>query len=234
MNKPHDWITAMQKAAKDKAAITKKMNLIAGARLPLPGHNHHREQVLRTEFAAFLKPADLAEIIWIIDMARCQAAIEVLSAQLAGVRMRQLKDAHEKLTIYKVADPRGRRSEPDMAALMAQAQLDLYAEQHFAPLDNKSLLDKPGFAELLAAADRKEIEEVRILQQALHHETRERDRLFNQLKRRRSQDLRDALLINEEKRQAALFAIIMAQAAADGCDDLPATGASSLPARNAG
>lgn len=207
----------MQEAAKEKAAVTKKMNLLAGAKLSLPGQNRGREHLLRTEFTAFIKPADFAEMLWIIDMARCQAAIEVLGAQIAAVRMRQVKEAYRKLGANQLnVAMRLPGEEMDMAAFLAVAQLDVYAEQNFTAPWNKTFLADSAFADLLAATDRKEIEELRMLQQSLHSETRERDRLLNQLKRRRSQDLRDALLISEEKRQAALFAMIMAEAAAGG------------------
>lgn len=223
----------MDQAAKDKAAITRKMNQAAGGKPPLPGQNRDREQVLRAEYSAHLKPADFAEIIWVIDMARCQAAIEFLDAQIVGVRLRHIKEAYKKLRGSDFGNSMRRvGEEQDEAALLEGVRLDIYAEQNFAPRGDQRLLGDATFASLLGTTNRGEIEEVRLLQQGRHAEAKERDRLFNQLKRRRSQDLRDAILVEDDKRQAALFALIMAEAGAVPQDSETAEDA-ELPAQEA-
>jgi len=159
----------MKQAAKDKASITRKMNQAAGAKPPLPGQHPHREQVLRAEYTAFLKPADFAEMIWVLDMACCQAAIEFFDAQIVGVRMRHMKQAHKNLTNRDFYAPQllhGARKDPE--TLMVEVQLDIYAEQNFAPKWSETLLGNAAFGSLLGATNRQEIEEIRLLQAARH------------------------------------------------------------------
>lgn len=83
----------MKKDAIAKAAVTKKMNRLAGARLPLPGHNHHREAVLRAELTASFKPQDTGEMLWVHDIAYCTAVMEFIAAQIAALQRQHVARA---------------------------------------------------------------------------------------------------------------------------------------------
>jgi hypothetical protein len=201
----------VDQAAIEKAAMTKKMNVIAGARPPLPGQHHLHENFLRAELTAFLNPADLAEIIWIIDMARCQASIEVLDAQMAGMRLRQVKSAHAARGDWDYNAHFGQQGEDeiDPAVRRERARLDDYASRGFTAPYKKTFLGDDAFGGLLGQSGRSELENIRLLQQIRHNEAKERDRLFNQLSRRRRQAMRDAILAAEDQRRAAVFDVIL-------------------------
>lgn len=195
----------MKEEAKAKAAITKKMNQLAGVRLPLPGQNCEREAAVRSELVATFKPVDAAEMLWLNDIAYCTATMDVIRAQISGLWMRVVEDAHALVVAAERPDEFG-----DVSPATARSQTDRdalagIAERKFVAPWGSTFLNQPVFASLLARADRRQIETLRLLQAALHEEAKERDRIINQLERRRRNAMRDAIELAEEARRAEVF-----------------------------
>lgn len=78
-----------------KGEITRRLNLLAGVRPPLPGHYHLRETNLRLELSECFEPVNAIEMLWVSDIAYCTAVIEMQRVQIAGFRLRILKEARK-------------------------------------------------------------------------------------------------------------------------------------------
>jgi hypothetical protein len=76
-------------------------------------------------------------------------------------------------------------------------------------------LTAPLFASLLGSVSPSEIEMSRKLQQLMHDERKERDRIINQLERRRRNAMRDAIEQAEESRRAEAFRRLCADRASN-------------------
>jgi hypothetical protein len=87
----------VKKDAIAKAAVTKKMNQLAGPRLSLPGHSWHREQAIRAELTASFRPESTVEMLWVHDIAYCTAVMEFTAAQIAALQRLQLARAYSAL-----------------------------------------------------------------------------------------------------------------------------------------
>jgi hypothetical protein len=88
-----------------RGEITRRLNLLAGRRPPLPGHYHLREEGLRLKLAECFEPVNAIEMLWVADIAYCCAAIEMYRVQVAGFRMRILKEArHDRASQWYAED----------------------------------------------------------------------------------------------------------------------------------
>lgn len=186
--------------------MTRRLNLLAGQRPPLPGHYHLRETNLRLELAACFEPANAIEMLWVADIAYCTAAMEMYRAQIAGFRMRALKTARSEYA-HEGHGENGVYSKADRQELAALAARNFQAEK------NEPVLANSSFATLLGHNSREDLTSLRLLQQLLHDETKERDRLVNLRDRRRRLAARDVIEWAEAKERAAQV----------GLDGMPAT-----------
>lgn len=187
----------------NKSALTRKANKLAGARLPLPGQSHNRETSLRAELSDYFVPDGPVEIIWVADIAYCMASIEVIRVQIAGFRMIKLKQAYRDLIepndfFDEVLPGEGlSKGKPD-----DWGRYDGLAEAGFIPPWNETFLDNPAFAELLGAISGQDAGRLRLLEQMLVDQAKERDRIINQIDRRRRQAMRDAIEQAEARHRA--------------------------------
>jgi hypothetical protein len=188
-----------------KAAVTRKLNQLGGVRPTLPGHDHDREASLRAELAADFKPVGAVEMLWLADIAYCTAVIEVIRAQMNGLRLRMVEEACRQIIAalrHSMPDdmaPASEYSQEDLDELTAMVERGFVAPWH------GTFLNKPVFTSLLARASKSDIDTLRTLQLSLHEETKERDRIINQLDRRRRNAMRDAIELAEEARRVELF-----------------------------
>lgn len=194
----------MKKEAIAKAAVTKKMNHLAGARLCLPGHSSSREQLIRADLTASFKPTSAAEMIWVNDIAYCTVMIEFIAAQIAALQTRQVASAYSAAVAERMPEEREFGGD-DVYSAKDKACLTTYAEAGFTGSYNRSLLDDHLFASLLGRVSSSDVEMSRKLQQLMHDERKERDRIINQLERRRRNAMRDAIEQAEESRRAEAF-----------------------------
>lgn len=179
-----------------KGEITRRLNLLAGRRPPLPGHYHLREEGLRLELAECFKPVNAIEMLWVADIAYCCAAIEMYRVQVAGFRTRILKEARRDRASQSY-------TEDAVYSGSDRQYLAQLAGKDFHPPKNEPAISRDSFAILLGQVDSCELGGLRMLQQLLHDETKERDRLVNQLDRRRRLAMRDAIELAEAKQRAA-------------------------------
>ena len=178
-----------------KGEITRRLNLLAGRRPPLPGHYHLREEGLRLELAECFEPVNAIEMLWVADIAYCCAAIEMYRVQVAGFRMRILKEArHDRASQGCAEDAVYSGSDRQYLAQLAG--------KDFHPPKNEPAISRDSFAALLGQVSPFELGGLRMLQQLLHDETKERDRLVNQIDRRRRLAMRDAIELAEAKQRA--------------------------------
>jgi hypothetical protein len=197
-----------------KAATTKKMNQLAGARLSLPGHNAHRETALRLELTASFKPQDTGEMLWVHDIAYCTTGMEVTAAQIAALQRRHLAWAcSAALSETPPASELG-GSHTFEYSPQEREWLQAFADGEFTASYNHTLLNDATFASLLGSVSKGDIETLRMLQQLLHDERKERDRIINQLERRRRNAMRDAIELAEEARRKQAFQRLYAERAA--------------------
>jgi hypothetical protein len=197
-----------------KAATTKKMNQLAGARLSLPGHNAHREAALRLELTASFKPHDTGEMLWVHDIAYCTAGMEVTAAQIAALQRRHVARAcSAALSEARPASELGGSHTFEYSPQERQ-WLQALADGEFTAAYNHTLLNNATFASLLGSVSKGDIETLRMLQQLLHDERKERDRIINQLERRRRNAMRDAIELAEEARRKQAFQRLCAEHAA--------------------
>jgi hypothetical protein len=96
--------------------------------------------------------------------------------------------------------------------------LTTYADAGFTAAYNSTLLDDDVFAILLGSVSTPDIEQSRKLQQLMHDERKERDRIINQLERRRRNAMRDAIERAEESRRAEAFRRLCAEHATNIAD----------------
>lgn len=188
-----------------KGEITRRMNLLAGRHPPLPGHYDTREADLRAELADCFEPVNTMEMLWVADIAYCTAAIELYRAQIAGFRIYKLRKAF-KDELEK--DPLPDMFQEFQTSLFSPAEetdLARFAQQNFKPSHDKDILAETSFAMMLGVMSGYDAQRLRLLQQLLHDETRERDRLVNQLDRRRRQAMRDAIELAEARQRAAEY-----------------------------
>jgi hypothetical protein len=207
----------MSKDAISKAALTRKMNVLAGARLPLPGQNRETEADLRGEIAASFEPQGYVEMRWVSDIAYCEATIMFIKAMIAAIRMHQMAEVHEQLTgpdnvFLNVGFDQVGRPEAELAAL------DEFAKARFIGPWKESWLDNPDFATLLGRVNRNALDQLRLLQNYLYDETKERDRLINQFEGRRRRQMRDIIALAEEKRREEMFRALTAKRVGKGED----------------
>lgn len=208
----------MKKDAIAKAAVTKKMNQLAGPRRTLPGQNPHREAMLRSELAASFRPKDTSEMLWVHDIAYCTANMEAITAQISAVQMHHVVQASRAALAENpfAAHPELAPSSPYSPD--ERAHLEELSSGGFTAAYNGTLLNDPIFASLHGSVTGAQIKISRELQQLLHDERKERDRIINQLERRRRNAMRDAIERAEEGRRAEAFSRLCAERAASGVD----------------
>ncbi|MEO7914551.1 MAG: hypothetical protein ABIR23_04180 [Novosphingobium sp.] len=212
----------MKNVTLTKGETTRRLNLIAGHRPSLPGHPAHREEDLRRDIAEHFAPVNAIEMLWVADIAYCTATIEVLRAQISGFKARLVRDAYQKLSADKEWNPQastslrsGVRNPMESASdgvIYAEGErhwLDDFAESNFQMADSKTALNSAAFAMVLSSMDRPNADQLRMLQQSLHDETRERDRLVSQFDRRRRQAMRDTIEWAEAKRRAGAAGVVL-------------------------
>jgi|GEM_PF-4852390 len=185
-----------------KSELTRRMNLLAGTRPTLPGHHNTREANLRTELAECFEPVNTMELLWVADIAYCTAAIEYYRVQIAGFRIYKFRKAlKDELEKDDMPDFPG-FNRLSMYSPEEQAGLARFAAQNFEASRDEDMLAETHFAMMLGTMTGYELQQLRSLQQLLHDETRERDRLVNQIDRRRRQAMRDAIEIAEANERA--------------------------------
>lgn len=142
----------MNQDAVAKAATTKKMNQLAGVRRPLPGQDPTREANLRAELTTSFKPVGVVEMLWLNDIAYCMASMDVIRAQISGLQMRLVEDAHAHMVANEGLDeflnPHFRTEVPQDR----YDRLTMLAEHKFKAPCNKSFLADSAFVSLLAGA----------------------------------------------------------------------------------
>lgn len=191
----------------DKGYTTRKTNQLAGARIALPGQPNSREAELRADLIADFKPTNIPEKIWIGDLAHCMAAIEVKRAQIAGFYQVRLRE-----TAREIVTPNVLHNPEDPLSPAPFSHSDFTKEErdaarflvtcNFRPCGLPTLLDREEFAVLIGSLTAGDAAQLRQLEAALHETMRERDRIINQIERRRQQALRDAIALAEERRRA--------------------------------
>lgn len=95
------------------------------------------------------------------------------------------------------------------------------ADGDFTASYNNTLLDDRTLAVLLGSVNKEEAGLSRMLQQSLHDERKERERIINQLERRRRNAMRDAIERAEEARRALASSTLCAERAAIAAADVP-------------
>ena len=186
-----------------KSALTRKANMLAGARPPLPGQSHYREASLRAELSAYFEPDGPVEIIWVADIAYCMAASEVTRVQIAGFRMLIMEKAYLDLTELSNYFDEALLDEALPATTPKNwARQNRMAEQGFISSSHGELLGDPDFAALLGRMSAQDARHLHLLEQMLSDQTKERDRIINQIDRRRRQAMRDAIEQAEACRRA--------------------------------
>jgi hypothetical protein len=190
------------------------MNQLAGARLSLPGHNGHRETALRLELTASFKPQDTGEMLWVHDIAYCTAGMEVTAAQIAALQRRHVARAcSAALSETRPASELGGFQTSEYSP-QEREWLQAFADGEFTAPYKRTLLNDATFASLLGSVSKGDIETLRMLQQLLHDERKERDRIINQLEQRRRNAMRDAIELAEEARRKQAFQRLYAEHAA--------------------
>lgn len=204
----------MSNSVLSKSETTRRLNLLAGVRPPLPGHSNFREQELRRSICECFEPVNAIEMLLVNDIAYVSATIEVLRAQMSGFMVRVLRENHRRLSFSApsaFSDPFG---DDDDASLRCfadtsnvltdgeRAQLEVLEADGFGMRPGKGTLEVTSFAILLGNMNMRELRDRQMLQQLLHAETRERDRLVNQLDKRRRQAMRDAIEWADAERRA--------------------------------
>lgn len=194
-------------AATAKGRITRKTNQLAGPRMALPGHHHLREELLRAELIADFAPANRIEAIWVGDIAYCMAAIEHKRAQIAALHHLALRKTYQAISAPEPLHIPGDKVTPprfDEAAYPSQlrAEMDDYAASGFRARVPGTLLESEAFASLLGSLAARDMAVLRMLRQDLDLQTRERDRIINQIDRRRREAMRAAIERSEAHRRA--------------------------------
>lgn len=204
-----------------KGEITRRLNLLAGSRPPLPGHMNLRETNLRLELAECFEPVNAIEMLWVSDIAYCTGVIEVLRAQIAGCRMRMLKEVYITQLRHDAMSNEVTMENTDGILFLPgeRAYLGKLVGQSLQGHRGQPLLEHQGFTTMLGQMGHRDVEHLQLLQQMLHDEARERDRLVNQLDRRRRQAMRDAIEESEAKQRAAVAAAAHAASPQDGSAD---------------
>lgn len=207
-----------------KSPVISQANLLAGTRHPLPGQSADHEERLRAELAGYFVPDGPVEAMWVADIAYCMSEIEVLRAQIAGFRMIAMEQAHRDslqvgnwpdIGLYEQSS--GNQKERAWREIMA-------GNGFIAP--SASWLDQPAFTGLLGAMSSQKAGHLRMLEQMMFELARERDRIVNQIERRRRQAMRDAI----EKAQARYQVEIDGEGAMDIDSSASAIGLAEDPA----
>lgn len=189
-----------------KPNLSRLARLAAGSRMPLPGQDPLREEELRIELIEEFKPDGQVEKIWVEDIAYRVAVIEVIRAQTAGFNARMIRKSYHQLdnrTSPELAfqpDPHEGVFSRDEGELVARLAL-----RDFHPPERASDLAKPAFALLAGDLNRNQLEALRLLQEYEHDEVRKRDRIVNQLERRRRLAMQHAIAIVEARRRLGLL-----------------------------
>lgn len=213
-----------------KRNLARQARLKAGSRPSLPGQDPMREEEWRIELTERYQPDGPFEQMWIEEVAYRQAVIEVIRAQIAGLRLRLVHSALEDIA-RRVADAEEpRKLGVDLASdisPMEREALEKWARAGTMPMALTNFLHDPLFAWLLGRADTKAAYLLRQLQIHEHEEVRERDRIINQFERRRRQKVWDAVELVEARRRAGLSGQGDAPAVAVG--DVDAAAEAELP-----
>jgi hypothetical protein len=194
-----------------KSVARRNLHALAGKRFALPGHPASREEKLRCEFADHFDPQGPVEMMWVADIAHCCAVIEVIRAQIAAVRVQQIKDTLAALFAYP--DLRIEDEEVDgEAQFLEMYRPDFDAMRHagFVAEAGTSLLDDPVFANLLGRISPQQAMQITLLQGSLHEEMRERDRLVRQIDRTRREVMRHAVDMAEAQHRAQCAGYVIA------------------------
>ncbi|OCC23641.1 hypothetical protein MB02_10765 [Croceicoccus estronivorus] len=155
-----------------KGIQTRKANLLAGPRPPLPGQSHSREANLRAELSDYFIPDGPVEMIWIADIAYCMVAIEVIRARIAGFRMLVIKKAYGDLVepdAWVLDDELDQEEDKETARSWGK----VFADDGFIAPWQKSFLDHGVFAGMLSGMNRQDVGHLRLLEQMLADEMRE-------------------------------------------------------------
>jgi hypothetical protein len=205
---------AMTNSVLSKGELTRRLNVLAGVRPPLPGQSHLHEQELRRSICECFKPSNAVEMLVVNDIAYVSASIEVLRAQVAGFRMRAVRESYRRLRLSACLAPAGLSGSDDDAILecfadtgdvlneQELAELEALEENNFVTQSSGKTLGDDSFAILLGHMNHRDMHQLEKLQQMLHAETRERDRLINQIDKRRRQAMRDAIEWADAERRA--------------------------------
>ena len=190
-----------------KSVATRKANQLAGARIPLPGHDRLRDARLRAEVAAYWKPQGVVETVWVNDIANCLAVIEVMQALKRGFMLRALRQSLQSQQNHQPWPLVGEAQETSICSADELETISQLGEDNFIACDHTSLLDQSCFAMLLGQMPPSDVAHLRRLDEIIHVQSRERDRLINQLDRRRRQASRDTIEWAEAKVRAEAAAI---------------------------
>ncbi|RYD84422.1 MAG: hypothetical protein EOP84_05545 [Verrucomicrobiaceae bacterium] len=159
-------------------------------RLPLPGQSYEHEYDMRQRLVEQFKPDNLLEQAWLEDIAYCQSRIDYDRALITGFKMRCIKRAHDEQFCTDF-DPDGEFT-PALDT-MTELWLSIYAQSNFIADEGKTYSADVIFASLLGQLSPRELGQFRLMQNMLHEEMQERDRIINQLHRSRRQAMRDAI-----------------------------------------
>lgn len=186
-----------------KSVARRNLHALAGKRMPLPGHPAFREEKLRSEFADHFDPQGSVEMMWVADIAHCCTVIEVIRAQIAAVRLQQIKDTLAALFAYPDLRIEDEEVDGEVRFLeMCRPDFDAMRHANFVAEAGTSLLDDPLFASLLGRVSPQQAMQITLLQGSLHEEMRERDRIVRQIDRTRREVMRDAVDMAEAQHRA--------------------------------
>lgn len=177
-----------------------------GSRLPGPGQDPLREEEWRSELTEEFRPEGLIEHIWVEDIAYRQAVIEVIRAQIAGFRIGAMHRSY--LALLSAVDRRLETADDERVKMAFYPDDLVMLEQNwardFCVSKLRSDLERKPFAKLLGDMAPRDLAQLRQLQLYEHEEVRERDRIVNQLERRRRLVMRHAIEMVEARRRAGL------------------------------
>jgi hypothetical protein len=154
-------------------------------------------------------------MLWVHDIAYCTAVMEWIAAQIAALQRHHVARACTNAMAESQPHRVPQLSVEALYSPQERAYFGALADGDFTASYNNTLLDDRMFAILLGSVHKQEAELSRMLQQSLHDERKERDRIINQLERRRRNAMRDAVERAEEARRAAAFSRLCTEHAAN-------------------
>lgn len=175
---------------------TKKKKDYSSPRMALPGQDPGHEANIRAELVEYFAPVGPLENLWITDVAYCQSTIDHDRAILAAFKTTLLRRSFRTV----LSEPPLFDFEDCSFGLDAvspssvdQAFLGAMNEINFVAPEGVTFLGDPRFAMLLGNLAPVDAALMRLLNNNLHVQMQERDRIINQIDRRRRQTMRDAI-----------------------------------------